>query len=88
MAMQKVMSVSNVKVNTSAPIPHTLLCVSSIMSMAINNLLAGATSNMECFGNVDFSLINLERMAKKHIYYYKGMSHIYSTHYDHVLTSF
>ena len=82
------MSVSNAKVNTFAPILHTLLCVSSIMSMAINNPPAGATSNVECFSNIDFSLIDLERMAKKHIYYYKGMSHIYSTYHVHVLTSF
>ena len=82
------MSVSNVKVNTFAPIPHTLLCVSLIMSVAINNPPAGATSNAEQFGNVNFSLINLEHMGEKHIYYYKGTSHIYSTHYVHVLTSF
>ena len=88
MVMQKVMSISNMKVNTFAPIPHTLLCVSSIMSMAINNPPAGATSNVERFGNIDFSLIDLECMAEKHIYYYKGMSHIYSTHHVHVLTSF
>ena len=73
MAMWKVMSISNTKVNTFAPIPHTLLCVSSIMSMAINNPPASATSNAECFSNIDFLLIDLKRMAKKHIYYYKGM---------------
>ena len=82
------MSVSNTKVNTFAPVPHILLGVSSIMSMAINNPPASATSNTECFGNVDFSLLDLKRMAKKHIYYYKGMSHTDSTHYVHVLTSF
>ena len=71
MAMRRVMSVSNVKVNTFAPIPHTLLCVSLIMSVAINNPPAGATSNAEQFGNVNFSLINLEHMGEKHIYYYK-----------------
>ena len=88
MAMQRVMSVLNAKVHMFTPIPQTLLCVSLIMSAAINNPPASATSNLEHFGNVNFSLIVLEHMAEKHIYYYKSMSHIYSTHYVHVLTSF
>ena len=75
----RVMSVSNAKVNTFTLVPHTLLCVSSIMSVAINNPDAGAKSNVECFSNVDFSLINLGSMVEKHTYYYKGMYHIYST---------
>ena len=87
-AMWRVMSALNAKVNTFTPILHTLLCISLIMSVAINNPPASAKSNAECFGNVDFSLINLKSMAEKHIYYYKGMYHIYSTHYVHVLTSF
>ena len=82
------MSISNAKVNTFAPVPHILLGVSSIMSMAIKNPPASATSNTEHFGNIDFSLTDLKRMAKKLIYYYKGTSHIYSTHYVHVVTSF
>ena len=81
------MSILNMKVNMFAPILHTLLGVSSIMSAAINNPPASATLNTEHFGNVNFLLTDLKHMAKKHIYYYKGTSHIYSTPYVHVLTS-
>ena len=67
------MTISNAKVNMFVPVLHTLLCISSIMSMAINNPPAGAKSNTECFGNVDFTMINVESLVEKHIYYYKGM---------------
>ena len=67
------MSISNAKVNTSILVPHTLLCVSSIMSAAINNPPAGVMSNAEHFSNVDFAMINIESLAEKHIYHYKGM---------------
>ena len=67
------MSISNAKVNTFILVPHTLLCVSSIMSAAINNPPAGAKSNTERFGNVDFTMNNIESLAEKHIYHYKGM---------------
>ena len=67
------MTISNVKVNTFIPVPYTLLCVSSIMSAAINNPPAGAKSNAERFGNVDFAMNNIESLAEKHIYHYKGM---------------
>ena len=67
------MTISNAKVNTFVPVPHTLLCVSSIMSAAINNPPAGAKLNAECFGNVDFAMINVKSLAEKHIYHYKGM---------------
>ena len=67
------MSISNAKVNTVIPVPPTLLCVSSIMSVAINNPPAGAMSNAKHFGNVDFAMINAESLVEKHIYHYKGM---------------
>ena len=67
------MSISNAKVNTFILVPHTLLCVSSIMSAAINNPPAGVKSNVERFGNVNFAMINVESLAEKHIYHYKGM---------------
>ena len=67
------MSISNAKVNTFIPVPHTLLCVSSIMSVAINNPPAGVMSNAEHFGNVNLAMINVESLAERHIYHYKGM---------------
>ena len=66
------MTISNSKVNMFIPVPPILLCVSSIMSAAINNAPAGAMSNAERFGNVDFAITNVEGLAEKHIYYYKG----------------
>ena len=67
------MTISNAKVNTFVLVPHTLLCVSSIMSAAINNPPSGAKSNAECFSNVDFAMINVESLVEKHIYHYEGM---------------
>ena len=43
------------------------------MSAAINNPPAGVKSNAERFSNVDFTIVNVESLAEKHIYHYKGM---------------
>ena len=69
--MRELLQLTGMATNTLVPVPAPLLCVSLILNAATANAPPGLKQTG--FVNIDFTIDNLEDMARRHAYYYSGM---------------